>query len=333
MMQSRLAVSPPPRSRVLIVMPLYHAGGASQGFSAINGGGTVVLRATFDPAECVRLLDEESIAISTFVPAMIQAMLVNVPGVRSRQYPSLERIAYGASAIAESTLREAMQVFGCGFVQAFGMTECTSVLTLLTDEDHVAALAGKAHLLASCGRPVAGTEVRIMRDDGTDATPNERGEILARGPQLMKAYWNMPEATSEALAGGWMHTGDVGYLDDEGYLYVSDRLKDMVVSGGENVYPREVEDVLFAMPGIVDAAVIGVPDPRWGEAVKAVVVTDHAQPMTEQDVVDWCRSRLAGFKCPKSVDFVDELPRNPSGKVLKRTLREPHWRDASRLVG
>ncbi len=149
----------------------------------------------------------------------------------------------------------------------------------------------------------------------------------------MKGYWNLPDATSDALAGGWMHTGDVGYLDEAGYLYVSDRLKDMIVSGGENIYPREIEDALFEMAGIVDAAVIGVPDDRWGEAVKAIVVTGADEQLTADDVLAWCRSRLAGFKCPKSVEFVAELPRNPSGKVLKRSLREPYWDRSARNVG
>ena len=333
MRQTQAALPLYPGIRSLVVMPLYHAGGAIQSFSVIGVGGTVVLRAAFDAAECVRLLDEESIAIATFVPAMIQAMLVGVPDVRTRKYPKLERIAYGASPIAESTLREAMQVFGGGFIQAFGMTECTSVLTILTEEDHAVALAGNVHLLLSCGRPIVGTDVRIVRTDGTEAPAGQLGEIHARGPQLMKGYWNLPDATSDALAGGWMHTGDVGYLDEAGYLYVSDRLKDMIVSGGENIYPREIEDALFEMAGIVDAAVIGVPDDRWGEAVKAIVVTGADEQLTADDVLAWCRSRLAGFKCPKSVEFVAELPRNPSGKVLKRSLREPYWDRSARNVG
>ena len=158
------------------------------------------------------------------------------------------------------------------------------------------------------------------------------GEIIARGPQLMRGYWNLPEATAEALRGGWMHTGDAASVDDEGYIYIQDRVKDMIVSGGENVYPREIENVLFDHPAIADAAVIGVPDERWGETIKAVVVLREGQQASEDEIVEYCRGKLAGFKRPRSVDFVDVLPRNPSGKVLKKDLREPYWKGHERRV-
>jgi acyl-CoA synthetase (AMP-forming)/AMP-acid ligase II len=178
-----------------------------------------------------------------------------------------------------------------------------------------------------------GAEIRVVDGQDRDVPTGELGEILARGPQLMNGYWNLPEASQEALRSGWMHTGDIGYLDKEGYLFLCDRLKDVIVSGGENIYPREIEDVLFEMPAVADTAVIGVPHEKWGEAVKAVVVLREGAQASADDVIEWCRSRLAGFKCPKSVDFSRELPRNPSGKVLKRVLREPYWQGASRHVG
>ncbi|HMG42059.1 MAG TPA: long-chain-fatty-acid--CoA ligase [Acidimicrobiales bacterium] len=331
--QTQIVLGLRPGSRALIVMPLYHAGAAVQCFSVVASGGTILLRPGFDAADCVQTMDERGVATATFVPAMIQAMLVGVPEVGDRAFLSLERIAYGASPIAEETLRQAIQVFGCDFVQATGMTECSSVVTLLGPDDHRLALAGRPELLLSCGRPAVGTRVRVVDDLDRDTGPGEKGEILVSGPQTMRGYWNMPDATADALRDGWMHTGDAGHLDEDGYLYVSDRVKDMIVSGGENVYPREVEDVLFRMPEIADAAVIGVPDERWGETVKAVVVVRPGLSVTESAVIAWCRDRLAGFKCPRSVDLVDELPRNPSGKVLKRVLREPHWVNEARSVG
>jgi len=261
---------------------------------------------------------------------MIQACL-GVSGAEQRRYAQLRSIAYGASPIAEPTLRSAMRVFGCEFVQGFGMTECP-MLTVLTPADHHRALDGAAHLLQSTGRAMPGCEVKVVDEEDNEVPAGTIGEICGRGPQTMRGYWNLPEATAEALRGGWMHTGDAGYLDDEGYLYIKDRLKDMIVSGAENVYPREVEDVLLAHPGVADAAVIGVPSEEWGESVKAVVAVRPGAAVTEDDLIEFCRGRLAGFKRPRSVDFVDEVPRNPSGKILKRVLRAPYWEGRDRFV-
>jgi acyl-CoA synthetase (AMP-forming)/AMP-acid ligase II len=185
----------------------------------------------------------------------------------------------------------------------------------------------------SAGRPILGTQVRIVDEQDRPVPNGTVGEVAVRGPQVMRGYWNRPEATDEALRGGWMHTGDAGSLDDEGYLYIQDRVKDMIVSGGENIYPREIEDVLFQHPGVADAAVIGVPDEKWGEAVKAIVVKHEGQEVSAEDILAFCRQRLGAFKQPRSVDFVSALPRNPSGKVLKKDLREPWWKGHDRRVG
>ena len=225
-----------------------------------------------------------------------------------------------------------MDVFRCGFVQSYGMTEATQSLTFLSPADHRRGLDEQPKLLLSAGLPAKETEIRIVDDNDAPLPNGALGEIVARGPQLMRGYWNLPEESAEVLRGGWLHTGDMGSMDDEGYLYVQDRLKDMIVSGGENVYPRVVEDVLFRHPAIADAAVIGVPDERWGEAVKAVVVLRAGTTATEEDIVGFCRGKLGGFELPRSVDFVDALPRNPSGKVLKRVLREPYWIGRGRRV-
>jgi fatty-acyl-CoA synthase len=318
--------------RYLIVAPLYHAAASIAVFVAVASGATLVLQEDFVPADVVRALSEEEIAYTTLVPAMIQACLVAVPDVAQRRYASLRQIAYGASPISEQTLCRAMEVFGCDFVQGYGMTETTAVLTMLGAEEHRRALKDRPELLLSCGRPILATEIRIVDDHDRPLPCGAIGQIVARGPQLMSGYWNMPEASRDALAGGWMHTGDAGTLDADGYVYIQDRVKDMIVSGGENVYPREVENVLFQHPAVGDVAVIGVPDERWGEAVKAIVVLRAGQGASAQELVDFCRGKLAGYKLPRSVDIVAALPRNPSGKVLKTQLREPYWAGRKRRV-
>jgi fatty-acyl-CoA synthase len=319
--------------RGLIVMPLFHAGATSFAFGLAMSGGTLVIHDAFDPAAVVRALSEEDVAAVNFVPAMIQACLTLVPDVAERRYDSLRAVIYGAAPIAEETLRRAVDVFGCGFYQGFGQTESSAVLTFLSDEDHRKALAGRPELLLSAGRPVAGTEIRIVDAKDRELPPGQPGEIVARGPQVMQGYWNLPQETEKALRGGWLHTGDVGVLDEEGYLFLRDRLKDMIVSGGENVYPREVENALFEHPDILDAAAIGVPDPKYGETVMAFVVPRPGATLGAEDVSAHCRAHLAGYKIPRRVEFREALPRNASGKVLKTELRAPFWEGHTRNVG
>jgi fatty-acyl-CoA synthase len=262
---------------------------------------------------------------------MIQACLTAVPDIAARRYDVLRLLYYGASPIAEQTLRRAMEVFGCGFIQSYGMTEATQALTFLSPEDHQRAVRHDPHLLLAAGRAAAGTEIRIVDGHDEPVPKGTPGEILARGPQLMRGYWNRPNETADTLRGGWLHTGDVGRIEG-GYLYVQDRLKDMIISGGENVYPRMVEDVLSRHPAIAEVAVIGVPDERWGETVKAVVVLRPGAEATEGEIIAFCRGRLGGFERPRTVDFVDALPRTATGKVLKRALRAPYWSGEERRV-
>jgi acyl-CoA synthetase (AMP-forming)/AMP-acid ligase II len=318
--------------RVLVVAPLYHAAAALFSFISVQRGDTLYVQEDFNPADVVRALSEERIAYALLVPAMIQFCLIAVPDAAERNYDDLRLIVYGASAIAESTLRDAIDAFDCGFIQAYGMTETTGGATMLSIEDHERALRTKPELLASAGRPLVGTEVRIADENGKSLPTGEIGEVAIRGPQLMRGYWNLPEATREALRDGWMYTGDAGMLDEDGYLYIKDRTKDMIISGGENIYPREIEDVLLQHSAIADAAAIGVPDENWGEAVKAVVVLRDGESAEAREIIEFCREHLAPYKCPQSVDFTSALPRNPTGKVLKRELREPFWAGLERRV-
>jgi acyl-CoA synthetase (AMP-forming)/AMP-acid ligase II len=330
--QASFALGSAAGERSLIVAPMYHAAAALMTFSTIWYGGSLFIQADFHPAAAVQAMSEQRIGRALLVPAMIQACLVMVPDVAQRDYPELRYIVYGASPISEATLRRAIEVFRCDFLQGYGMTETTAAVTYLLPADHHRALHGEPDLLLSAGRAMVGTEVRVVDADDRPLPPGAVGEVVARGPQLMRGYWNLPEASAEALRGGWMHTGDAGRMDERGYLYISDRVKDMIVSGGENVYPREVEEVLFQHPAVADVAVIGIPDEKWGEAVKAIVVLREGARAEAAEIVEFCRGRLAGYKRPQSVDFVPLLPRNPSGKVLKRELREPYWQGHSRRV-
>jgi acyl-CoA synthetase (AMP-forming)/AMP-acid ligase II len=330
--QAALALGHRAGERCLLVVPLYHAPGALTSFLAVAWGGSLYLQQDFVPGEVVHALSNAQIGWTVLVPAMIQACLVTVPDVATRGYETLRLMVYGASPNAEATLRRAMAVFQCDFVQGYGLTEATVVLTQLLPADHQHALQEQPTLLLSAGRPVPGTEVRIVDAQDRPVPTGTVGEIVARGPQLMRGYWHQPEASAEALRGGWLHTGDAGRLDDEGYLYIEDLLTDMIISGGENVYPHRVEEVLFQHPAIADAAVIGVPDAQWGEAVKAIVVVRPGMVATAEELITFCRGHLGRFERPRSIDVVAERPRNPSGKVLKWVLREPDWVGHQRRV-
>jgi len=330
--QVRIAMETGSDERVLIVAPLYHAAATLTMIGTVFAGSSVLIQEDFNPVEVVRALSEERITRTTLVPAMIQACLLMVPDIATRRYPDLKLVVYGASPIAAETLRRAMEVFGCDFAQGFGMTETSAVLTVLTREDHRRAMASRPELLLSAGRALPGTEVRIVDENDNPLPPGTIGEIAGRGDQMMLRYWNLPEATAEALRGGWLHTGDAGRMDADGYVYIEDRVKDMIVSGGENIYPREVENVLFAHPAVADAAVIGVPDAKWGETVKAILQLKPGASATEEEIIEFCRGKLAGYKLPRSADFVATIPRNASGKVLKRELREKYWAGHTRRV-
>jgi acyl-CoA synthetase (AMP-forming)/AMP-acid ligase II len=312
---------------VLILMPMFHVAGTNISFSGLAAGGRLVLQAEFAPPAVLKAFGEERVNHVFLAPVMINALLLT-PGVEDADVSSLKTVSYGASPISEAVLARATEVFGCGFIQFYGMTETTGAGTTLAPADHV------GELLRSCGRPWTTLETRIADEAGATLGPGEIGEIEIRGPIVMAGYWNRPEATEETIRpDGWLRTGDAGYMDADGFFFVHDRVKDMIVSGGENVYPAEVENAILGCPGVADAAVIGVPDDRWGEAVKAIVVAKPGEAPAPADIIAWARERIAGYKAPKSVDFIDALPRNPSGKVLRRELRKPYWEGRDRKVG
>jgi long-chain acyl-CoA synthetase len=315
----------------LIAMPLFHIGGSGWATAGqYNGAKSIILRETVDVGGIVKLIGQHRITHAFMVPALL-AFTLMVPDIDKADFSSLQLIAYGASPISEQVLAASLKTFKCNFVQVYGLTETTGVVTMLTHEDHDVD-GPKKHLLRSCGKPSMGIELKIVDDTGKQLPAGEVGEIIIRSKQVMKGYWNMPEETAKTIRNGWFYTGDAGYTDKAGYVYIHDRVKDMIVSGGENVYPAEVENALMKHPAVADVAVIGIPDDRWGEVPLAIVVRKPDVAVTEDDIIAFGRTQLAGFKTPKKVAWADALPRNPSGKILKKDLRAPYWEGRTRQV-
>ena len=310
----------------LVTAPLFHTAGSAYSHCALQSGGTVVLLEELSPASVLEALEYHAVNQALLVPALIR-MVLDSKDCAGMEFPSLRRILYGASPIPVATLQEALELFTCNFEQGYGLTETVGPVAVLNARDHAAG-----NKLQSCGKAVAGSKIRVVDPNDNDCAIGEVGEIIVSGQQLMKAYWNRPKETLEVMHKGWLRTGDAGYFDTEGYLYIHARIKDMIVSGGENVYPAEVEIVLADCPGVAEAAVIGVPDKQWGEAVKAVVVKKNDSVINSNDIITYTREHIADFKCPKSVDFVDSIPRNPAGKILKKALRGPYWAAQNRKI-
>ncbi len=312
----------------LICMPLFHVAGVNFGLIGHAHGTKNIIIKDVDPAHILRLIEAEKIAIAFIVPAVI-LFLLQQPAIKTTNVTSIRQILYGASPIAEDVLRQAQATFGCDFVQLYGLTETTGSAAHLPPHAHDPKL-GK---LRSCGIANPGMSIQVVDENGMPVAQGAVGEIMIKGPTLMKAYWNKPDATKDSvIAQGWFASGDAGYFDADGYLYIHDRVKDMIVSGGENVYPAEVENALFGHPAVADVAVIGVPDEKWGEAVRACVVLKPGESANAGDIIAFAKTRIAGFKVPKAIDFVAALPRNPSGKILRRELRAPFWEGRGRMV-
>jgi long-chain acyl-CoA synthetase len=316
----------------LVAMPLFHIGGGGWATAGQYCGARSIIMRDINPAEILAWIEKYRITHAFMVPALLQFALA-MPNIGTTDFSSLELIAYGASPISESVLEGAIKAFKCPFMQVYGLTETTGVVTVLGPEDHDLSSVNKGRL-RSCGKPFTGIELRIVDSETAKDVPlGEVGEIWIRSRQVMKGYWNMPEETAKSIVKGqWFRSGDAGYFDKDGYVYIFDRVKDMIVSGGENVYPAEVENALMAHPAIADVAVIGVPDEKWGEVPMALVVRKPDTQVTENEILAFARERLAGFKTPKTVGWIEVLPRNPSGKILKKDLREPYWKGHARRV-
>ena len=314
---------------VMVAMPCAHIGGTGLGFMALAGGVCGCVMAEFTPDGVFDAIEQERVTRFFAVPAALQ-MLVNHPRCAATDFSRLKYIFYGAAPIPLALLRQCVTAFGCQFAQAYGMTETTGTVVMLPPEDHD---PNGSPRMRAAGKPVPGVELKNVGADGQALPPGAVGEIVTRSSNNMLGYWKQPEATARTrTADGWVATGDAGYLDADGYVFIHDRLKDMIISGGENVYPAEVESAIYGHPDVADVAVFGVPDEQWGEAVKAVCVPRPGHTIDPASVIAWARERIAGFKVPKSVDVIAELPRNPTGKILRRSLRAPYWDGRERQV-
>lgn len=312
----------------LSFVPTFHIGGLWAVVRGLALGSTIILLRSFEPAAILQAIPRYRVTKLCAVPAMIQVLLME-PGIGGADLSSLETVVYGGSPISPSLLERAMERFGCGFCQLYGMTETGNVAVCLRPEDHQGA---EPKRLRAAGRPLPGVEVRILDEHRDELGPGEVGEIALKSPARMVGYWKQPEASARTMVDGWVLTGDAGYRDEEGFVYVCDRVKDMIICAGENIYPAEIESVVRGHEGVADVAVIGVPDELWGESVKAFVVPRPGFTLRAGDIMRHARTHLAEFKVPKSVDFVEQLPRNASGKLLKEQLRRPYWQGRERRV-
>ena len=308
-------------------LPTFHIAGANMALFSLYSGAAGSSYPDFDPGAYIDAIGQHGITHTFVVPAMMLFMLQS-PRLKDGNFSSLNLMAYGGSPISDRVLTDAMAAFGCGFMQVYGLTEIAGSATFLLPEDHHTS-GPRAALLRSAGRPIPGARLRVVDPVSLQDLPDgQTGEVLIESPGNMIGYWRNPEATAAAFPqgrnanGGWFRSGDGGYLDG-GYLFINDRIKDMIISGGENIYPAEIENTLMQHPAVADGAVIGMPDATWGESVKACVVRRAGSSATEREIIDWMRQRLAHFKCPQSVDFVEALPRNPSRRQKMRILRQP----------
>ena len=321
-----------PADRILHVAPMFHIADAFICMTSAAMSGSNYFLPGFDPVSTMKAVQDYAIQRMLLVPTMVN-MTVNHPDIRNYDLTSLRGVLYGASPMPESVIRKAMEELpGAQFYQAYGQTEASPIITILSPDRHTfeGPLAGK---LKSAGQAVPGIDLSIMDEDNQFVATGKVGEICMRGPNMMLGYRNMAEQTKKTIVDGWLHTGDGGYIDEDGFLFIVDRVKDMIISGGENVYSAEVENALYQHSAVNQCAVIGIPHEKWGEQVHAIVVLHEGQDVDEESLISHCKSLIAGFKCPRSVTFQTEpLPLSGAGKILKTELRKPFWKDGERNV-
>ena len=321
--------------RPLFLFPFYHIPFMDNTIRHVLMGNSIVIRkeGNFTPEDVLDIISREKVTICQLVPTMINAMIQLKTKVESYDLSNFRLLIYVGSTIPVAVLRQAMEIFVCRFIQYYGQSESGPATTALRPEDHV--LDGSKEQmkkLASAGRPVLGFEVKIVDPLGKDVNQGSVGEITVRGEALMVGYWNLADATEASLKSRWLYTGDMGRLDEDGYLYIVDRKHDMIISGGKNIYPREVEELLYRHESVMEAAVIGVPDDYWGESVKAIVVLKEGSILSEKDLVDYCRENMASYKKPRTVEIRESLPKSPTGKIMKRLVRDEYWKKKERKV-
>jgi len=312
--------------RGISLMPLFHIGGiAIRAYFFYQAVPNVIMK-MFDPEGFLKIIDKEKITNVIVVPTHL-AVVLDVPGFGQYDVGSIRRIYYAGSPMPSALLKRGMDIFGSVFFQGYGQTESGPEISYLKERDHEVldkSLELKERLL-STGFPAVGVQVRIVDQENEDVAPGEVGEIIVKSRHIMKEYWNKPQETAETIVNGWLHTGDMGRYDEDGYIYIVDRKKDMIITGGENVYPRDVEEVLHKHPAVLECGVFGIPHPKWVEAVHAVVTLKKGASATPEELIAFCKERIAGYKAPKTLDIVDELPKSATGKILKKEMRKKYW--------
>jgi len=322
-----------PQDKHLIIMPLFHAGGCAQFRAFLYVGASNVILKSFDPAATLQTIQDERVTDVDIVPTHLIAMLA-LPDYGKYDLSSLKRVWYAASPMPVEVLKKGIKTWGHIFCQGYGLSESGPFVASLEREAHkvLDRPSEEQKILASAGHPAIGVHVRIVNNKGNDVEPGEIGEIIVQSNHNMAEYWHKPDDTHDTIINGWLHTGDMGRYDERGCIYIVDRKKDMIISGGENIYPREVEEVLYQHPTVLEAAVIGIPDPFWVERVHAVVALKERASVTADELISFCKEKLARYKAPKSVEFADSLPKNPAGKILKKELRKKYWAGLERRV-
>jgi len=317
------------------VAPLFHLADAWATWAMTWVGGTHVLVREFDARAVLEMMEREKVTLTNLIPTMINLM-VNHPDVGKFDYSSLRVLLSGGAPIAPGVVRKIVETFKCDYIQTYGMTETSPYLTLSILKDHLKRLPEEDRLRfkSKTGREFIGIELRVVNEEGGEVRRDEKevGEIIVKGDIVTKGYWKLAEETGKSIRDGWLYTGDMAVIDGEGYVTIVDRKKDMILTGGENVYSTEVENILYTHPAILECAVVGIPDPKWGEAVKAIVVLKHGEKATAQEIIQFCKHRIANYKAPKSIDFIDALPKTGSGKIHKKELRDKYWEGYEKKV-